>query len=141
MATAVETRKLIEELEAILKANSAIDKVSTGALVALAQEVEEVAVYISVMNIALEPTRMTTGTSGYDRHMLINVFCNVNCEDDPIRILDVTDNIEASILKDSKLWTSIVDRDLVAITYDDQEHSPKRGATMLFDFSFRVDCD
>ena len=141
MATIVETRKLVEELKAVLQANSTIDKVSTGALVALAQETEEVATYISVMNVGLEPSRMSTGTSGYDRHMLINVFCNVNCENDPLKLLDVTDSVEQSVLKDSKLWVSIVDRDLVAINYDDQEHFPKRGATMLFDFSFRIDCD
>ena len=141
MASIAESRKLIEELEAVLKANKDLDKVSLGALVPLAQETEESAAYISVMNIGLEPVRLSTGVAGYDRHMLINVFCNVNCEEDPLKLLDIVDSIESSVLKDNALWSSIVDRDLVAINYDDQEHFPIRGATMLFDFSFRLDCD
>lgn len=140
MATVIETRKVVEEIEAVLNANSLINHVSTGALIPLAQETEEVAVYISVMNIGLEPVRMSTNASGYDRHMLINIFCNVKCEDDPLKLLDVTDIVEKSILTDNAIWTSIVDRDLISINYDDQEHFPIRGATMLFDFSFRLDC-
>ena len=141
MATVIETRKVVEEIEAVLKANSLIDYVTTGALIPLAQETEEVAVYVSVMNVGLEPVRMSTNASGYDRHMLINIFCNVKCEDDPLKLLDITDSVEKSILTDNAIWTSLVDRDIISINYDDQEHSPIRGATMLFDFSFRITCD
>ena len=134
------TRKIIEEIEAILKASSDVDFASTGALEPLASESNQKAVYISLEEVAVESVRLNTNSSAYDRHMLISLYCNYDGSEDPLGVYDFIDGVEKSMLSDSAIWSSIVDRDIVAIDYDNQEHTPKRAITMLFDFTYRLTC-
>ena len=136
----LNTRKIIEELRDILTANTDIDYVSTGALEPLASETNRAAVYISAENIAVEGTRLSTAASGYDRHILIDLYCNYDGSEDHLGVFDFIDSVERCILEDDTIWSSIVNRDLVAIDFDNQEHAPKRAITMLFDIHYRVDC-
>jgi len=141
MAYTINTRKLVEELKAILGANTDITFVSTGALTPLASETNDSAVYISVENIAANNERMNTNASGYDRHMLVNLYCNYDGTDDALGIYDFVDSVEQCILNDSSIWGNIVDRDLIAVEFDNQEHAPKRAVTLLFDLHFRIECN
>lgn len=136
-----QSRVLVEELKAILQANPDIDVVSTDALAPLTSEDASSAVYIAVESIALEQSRLSGVSAGYDRHMLITLYCNYDGTADPLGVFDFVDSIERSVLVDSELWGSVIDRDLVAINFDNQEFAPKRAIAMLFDFSFRIDCE
>jgi len=135
-----DTRKIIEELRDILEANTDIAKVSVGPVTPLAAEESSAAVYIALEEVALSAERMSRTSDGYDRHLLINLYCNYHNPSDPLGVLDFADSIERSVLKDGQIWTYIIDRDLVAIDFDNQASAPKRSFTMLFDFSFRVKC-
>jgi len=134
------TRKILEELEEILKANPEIDLVSQGKVTPLASETSPAAVYISLEEIALTPAKMSTGVSGYERHMLIHLYCNYDTQGDPLAVCDFADSIEKCILDDKQVWSYVTDRDLVAIDFDNQANSPKRSFTMLFDFYYSVKC-
>lgn len=141
MASIYDTRSIIEELEAVLNANADLDKVSSGALVALAQETLNVAVYIDINSIAMEPVKASTGVSGYDRHLFISLHCNVNIESDAMLIYDIADSIERCVLTDNAIWSKLIDRDFEAITFDNQEHSPKRQFSMLLDIRYKLRCE
>jgi hypothetical protein len=136
----MSSRKILEELKAVLEANSEIQKVSLGALLPLAQENSSAAVYISPETITLEPDKMHKGSAGYSRHLLINLYCNLDCGTDPLALLDFAESIESSILKDSQIWSTLVDRDIASVIFDEQELFPKRTCTILLDISYSLSC-
>ena len=123
MAYITNTRIILEELKAILEANKDTDFVSTGALEPLASEGNSAAVYISIESIALSPERLQSGTDGYDRNMFVSLYCNYDGSDDPLGVYDFADSVERSVLADSGIWTSIVDRELVALEFDNQQNA------------------
>jgi len=141
MADIYDTRVLVKEIEAILKANSDLETVSLGAVVSLSQETASTAVYISVDSVVLEPNKASVTVNAYDRHLLVSLYCNVNEDSQPLLIYDIADSIERSLLKDNSLWTSIVDRDIVAVNFDSQEQYPRRAATLLLDVRYRLRCE
>jgi len=141
MANIYDSRVLASELEAILKANSDLDYVSSGAVVPLASETNVTAAYIAVESIAISPTIASTGVNAYDRHMFVSIYCNINTSKASLHILDLSDSIERSILTDNTLWDSLLDRDVVAINFDNQEHSPMRAFTVLLDIRYRLRCE
>ena len=134
------TRKLVEELKAVLEANSDITKVSVEALTPISAETVDSAVYISVEEIAMEQKRLNKTSSAYDRHLLVNLYCNYDSSADPLNVYDFIDSVERCVLEDNDLWLSIVDRDLLAIDFDNQASGAKRSITMLFDISYRLAC-
>ena len=136
-----DTKLIIKELTAVLEASDDIDKVSTGPLEPIVTEESSAAVYIAVESVTLENSRLTTGANGYDRHMLINLYCNVDTSEDPLGIYDFMDGLERTILDDSELWTVLVDRDVVGLNFDAQQFEPKRTVTMLIDISYRLTCN
>jgi hypothetical protein len=140
MQTTPSTRKIVEEVRSILEANPDIQEVSVGPVTPIAQEKNSSAVYIGVEEVGAEPARLSKGSSGYDRHLLINLYCNYDGSEDTLGVYDFIDSVERCILTDNEIWSSIVDRDLVAIDYDQQEHTPRRAVRMLFDFTFRLAC-
>jgi len=134
------TRKLVEEIKLILEANKDITKVSTDAVTPVAAETSEAAVYISLEEIVMTPRHLNTNSSGYDRHMMINLYCNYDSSNDPLDVYTFIDSVERSILEDSTIWVSLIDRDLIAVDFDNQAHAPKRSITMLFDIMYRMEC-
>jgi len=140
MSAIYDSNKLVVELKAILEANTDIDFVSTEALVPLASETNGVAIYIAVESIAIAPRVANVGVDAYDRHMLISVYLNVDTSDTSKSVFDITDSVERSILEDGNIWTSLLDRDVEAINFDNQEHLPMRSITMLLDIRYRLKC-
>lgn len=141
MAEILDTKILVNEVEAVLKANTDLEVVSTGKVVSLAAETAETAVYISADSIAIELNKPSTTMNAYDRHLFVSLYCNINVEDDDLLVYDIADSVERSLLKDNALWTSIVDRDIVAVNFDNQEHYPKRAVTLLLDIRYRITCE
>jgi len=137
-----DTKLIIKELYEILKANEMLDNVSLGALEPVESEMADKAVYIAVESIAMESERLNKGSSGYDRRMLVTLYCNYKEDsEDPLGVYDFTDNVERCVLEDNTIWTVIVDRNIVGVTYDNQQFSPRRTITMLFDIAYRLSCD
>lgn len=131
---------ILRELEAILKGNSWNPMVSLGKVTPLASETEAVAIYISAESIALEVRGTVLGVEGYNRHFFITLYCNIKTDSDYLKVYDFTDSVERSILDDNAIWGKLVDRDIVAINYDNQEHLPMRSVTILLDINFRLAC-
>ena len=136
-----ETRKVVSEIQAILEANKDLDEVSVGKVDPLTSETDSASVYISVESVVLEAERNSTLTDGYDRRMMASLYCNSNCSNDPFAIYDMIDSVERSLLKDSALWKTVVDRDIVMVEFDRQEFLPMRQAIMLVELKYRVSCN
>ena len=141
MAITYDTRKIVEEVEAILKASKDLEKVTSAAVVPIAQETAGTAVYVSAVTVTATQESYGVQSDSYHREMILNLICNVDCEDDNNYIYDVTDSIERSVLKDNGFWDSIINRDVLAIEYDAQEHAPKRVANVLVKVVFKLHCD
>lgn len=140
MANIDDSRKIVEELKAVFAANADVSFVSTGAVEPLASESHDVAVYISPEEIATEPVFNTTKSNGYNRHMLVTLFCNVDCTDDNLRVFDIADSLERSLLTDTAIWGSLIDRDIISIVFDNQQSVNKRTVSVLLDVMYRLNC-
>lgn len=141
MAITYDTRKIVQELVAILTASKDLEKVSSSAVIPLAQETAETAVYVGVVNVTSEIASTGLGLDSYDRNMTVSLYCNVDCKDDDNKIYDITDSIERTVLKDNDFWDTIINRDVVAVEYDAQEHFPKRSAVIILNIMFKLSCD
>lgn len=138
MAT-YSTQKVLTELRDIISASSLSPITTINELQPIASVTGDVVVDISLETIILDLDRLNPGRVGYSRTFLINVHIAANCTEDKLRIFDVTDGIEDSILNDNALWATVINRDIVSINYD-QGQTPYRGSTILVEAIIRLDC-
>lgn len=131
---------ILTELEQILKTVQGVNKVSHGKPLALVQEDTFNAVYIVPDNTRYKPFKQGTKADSYDKFMYVKLFVNSNNESDELYYTDLCASIINTVLSDSKIWTVLVDRDVIAITYDEYESYPKKGFEILFEFRFRDSC-
>lgn len=130
---------LLEILE-ILKAEPTINAVSTGKVEPLASETNQVAAYIQHPNVVPMLERNSPEADGYDYHGFYTIVCNVDCLDDEYKVYDVSDSIQRALLNDSGIWSKLVDRNIIAVEYDNSEFSPKRSVVIALEVIFRLAC-
>ena len=124
--------EVLVELEAVLKANARITLVRAGIpIVPLVQDTEAASAHISFTNTVPEMIRPLLGIDGYDFHGFFLITCNVDCTTSKYLIYEVVDSMQRSILEDSALWNTLVDRNLISVEYDNAEFYPKRSATVI----------
>lgn len=140
MAT-YDTKKVLEELKSILKANSLHPTVTISELVPLAQLTGDITVDISLESVIYDQDSNSPGRSGYLRTFLISLHIGAKSENDVLRIYDVVDSLENSVLADNELWATVTDRDIATVVYDHAEFMPYRGATILMEARIRLQCD
>ena len=137
---AYQTRFILEDLKAILEAEDYFQKVSTEKLVPIDQEDVFPSCYIvNHTNTFDFNGRSTTGTTGYDSTLLITLCINLNMETE-LEYLDVQDMIMRAVLRDSKIWRYVLDRDIKLATWDFNERFPKKEGQITFEFKHRL-CD
>jgi hypothetical protein len=136
---ASRTRLISDELVAIIGDNEYVTKATDKPLVPLAQETEDVAAYIAIADVVPEVKRQGVSQGSYDRTAFVNIYVNVD-HADHMHVFDVADSIERSILDDTPLWTYIIDRDVVNITFDDGQYLPKRIVTLTLEVTFKLSC-
>ena len=139
MAT-YQTREVLEEIAEILKANPQNPTVTINRLVPLAEASGDVLVDISLESVILNLTDNATGREGYLRTFLIHIHVGVESSEDLLRLFDVVDSLENSILADSDLWKLVTDRDIATLTYDHAKTLPYRGATILMEARVKLSC-
>ena len=133
--------EVLLELEAILQANASINFVDiSGPVEPLASETNSVASYISCTNVV--PKLYTSGPEldSYDMHGFFVITTNVDCSLDKLKVYDIADSIQRSILNDSTIWSHLVDRDIIAVEYDNAQFYPKRSVVIALEVTYRLLC-
>lgn len=128
----LNTRKPIEEIKAILEAMNFFNKVSVGKVEPLISDSNLPAVYVSFNNDINESNgKMRNDGGEYDRMLYITLEVHLDLTDeDDLYYLDVRDMIEEAILKDSQLWSAVVDRDVVGSKWDNGSNLPRKQGEM-----------
>lgn len=135
------TKTVLTELKAILEASSLKPLTTINRLQSAGEASEDVYVDISLETVINALDGNTSGREGYRRTFLINVHILVDCKSDHLRIFDAVDTLEASILNDTELWKTVINRDIATINYDHGDTVPYRAATILVEAVIRLDCD
>lgn len=128
----LNTRKPIEEIKAILEAMNFFNKVSVGKVEPLISDSNLPAVYVAFNNDINESNgKMRNDGGEYDRMLYITLEVHLDLIDkDDLYYLDVRDMIEEAILKDSQLWSAVVDRDVVGSKWDNGSNLPRKQGEM-----------
>ena len=128
----LNTGKPIEEIKAILEAMNFFNKVSVGKVEPLTSDSNLPAVYVSFNNDINESNgKMRNDGGEYDRMLYITLEVHLDLIDkDDLYYLDVRDMIEEAILKDSQLWSAVVDRDVVGSKWDNGSNLPRKQGEM-----------
>ena len=128
----LNTRKPIEEIKAILEAMNFFNKVSVGKVEPLISDSNLPAVYVSFNNDINESNgKMRNDGGEYDRMLYITLEVHLDLTDkDDLYYLDVRDMIEEAILKDSQLWSAVIDRDVVGSKWDNGSNLPRKQGEM-----------
>ncbi len=136
------TSKVLREIEAILKANVNITYATMAEKsISLAQETKSVAVYGHQTNSVPDIKRQGALVDSYDFHGFYILVVNVDCVGDKYKVYDIIDDIQKSLLKDTEIWGSLVDRNIVSCEYDNAEFYPKRSAIIGLEVIYRMTCD
>ena len=131
---------LMTDLKEILETVSRIQKVSYGKHVALDQESDFASAYLIPGADTFTPRVIGTGVSSYDNSFFVRVIVNEDCTDNPLQWCITRDLIIQAVLKDSKLWSTAIDRDITSVIYDDMNSFPHMTMELLFEFKLKEEC-
>ena len=124
----LNTRKGVEEVKAILEAMDLFNKVSTAKVEELTTETIFPSVYITLDADINEPNgKLAMDGTEYNRILLITLQVHLDLtNEDGLHYLDVRDAIETAILKDTGIWSNVVDRDVIGSKWDTGQNYPKK---------------
>lgn len=131
--------QLLRELEEVIKAVQGIKKVSHGKPLALSNEQVFPAVYLCPQITTYKNRTNTKCKGGYYEIFPINVLVNTNNDND-LDYLQVEEDIIKAVLDDTRIWSVLVDRELVTVGYDGYESYPKREFIIQFEFKLKSSC-
>lgn len=137
----IRSAEVLLEIEAILKANPLINFVDiSGPVTPLASEANSVAAYASCTNVVPKLHSAGTQLDSYTQHGFFVIVLNVDCTLDKLKVYDIADSVQRSILNDSTIWTHLVDRDIIAVEYDNAQFFPKRSVVVALEVTYRLLC-
>lgn len=134
------TRKIVEEIEAIIKHANIFSKVGIGIKSALTQEDTFPSCYLKVEGTTAEINGNLSVAKGceYDRGMVLRIVMYIELNDD-LDFLDYQDKVEKAILEDNPLWAIIVDRDFIGSEWDNDSSYPRKEGEVAFLIKWRSD--
>lgn len=124
----INTKKGITEVKAILEAMNFFNKISVGSPIDLPSEKIFPSAYIAFDSDINQPNNQMVSNGGeYDRILLITIVVALDLtNEDDLYYLDVRDRIEEAILRDTTIWDSVVDRDVLGSVWDVGQNYPRR---------------
>lgn len=135
---AINTKQAVEEVVSILEAMDFFEKVSAGKVEPLTSETTLPSIYVCYDNDINEDNgKMRKDGGEYNRiyALTLEVHLDLTNKDD-LYYLDVRDMIEEAILKDSQIWSVVIDRDIVGSRWDKGQNLPrKQGEIALILFT------
>lgn len=129
----LNTKKPVQELKEILMAMNFFNEVSVGKVKDLTAETNLPNIYIKFENDINRNNGKMTGASGdeYDRMLAVTLELHLDLTgQDDLYYLDVRDMVEEAILKDSQLWSVVIDRDVVGSKWDSGANLPLKQGEM-----------
>lgn len=128
----LNTKLPITELKAILEAMNLFAKVSVGKVEDLVTETTLPSIYITLdSDINENNGQMRTDGGEYNRILIVTLQIHLDqTNEDDLYYLDVRDMVESAILKDSLLWQSVIDRDVVGSRWDKGQNLPRKQGEM-----------
>lgn len=133
-------RDLLIDLEQILRTVPSINRVSHGKPFAISQEDAFTSVYIVPDATSYQPFKQGTAVSSYDNILYVKLYVNTLNETDPLAYTYVHSDIVKAVLDDSGLWSKVVDRDVLACTFDEYGEYPRKSFELLFELKYREPC-
>lgn len=130
---------LLLELQKVLEAVPGVKKVSHGKPLALTNEADFTSIYILPQISTFKNRINTKSRKGYYEVFPVNLLVNTS-NDNALDYLTVENNIINYILDDTKLWTTLVDREIITVGYDGYESYPKREFIIQVEFLLKSDC-
>ena len=137
-------RKVLEEIKEILLANKIFSDVSFSRPKAITEETVFPMCYVyEIGEIADFRGIGNTGIKGYTKEMTICVKLNLNMQD-PLEYKDYQEKVERAILSDSRIWKTVIDRDLDNSAWDGNayfdESTYKKEGGIFFKVKYISDC-
>lgn len=131
--------QLLLELQQVLEAVPSINKVSHGKPEPLSSETIFNSIYIMPEVTSFKNRSNTKCKAGYYEIFPVSLFINSN-NTNPLDWVKLEDDIIRYVLDDTKIWKTIVDRELVTVGYDRYESFPKREFIIQFEFKLMSSC-
>lgn len=130
--------KILTELQDILKYVKGMDLVTIEEFSDTIREDALVHADIGLDTIVFDEASGDQQVDGYLKHFFLTLQVNVNCKKDKFYVYEMTDKIEWAISSDTKLWTSIIDRNIKSVVYDNGNNAPYRAFTMVLEVTART---
>lgn len=133
-------RKALEELEAVIKSVPKVVLVSHGKPPAITTATAFPGVYILPEAVAFESRVAGKKLDSYDDTFLVHLIVQTDNSSDDLAWTDIEYDILNTLLNDSQIWSSIIDRDIKSIAYDGYENHPRREFMISVSFKLRENC-
>jgi len=131
---------ILRDIKAILETIGEVNKVEFTKAIPVNQEDTFTSVYIVPTADTFELFKNGKGIDAYDNRLYIRLVVNTDNTEEDLLWVSTRRKIIDAILKDSAIWSSLVDRDIVSISYDDGVEHPRRTMEMIFEFRVREEC-
>lgn len=131
---------MLHDIKEILTTIDEVKKVSHGKPIPVNEEDSFTAIYISPTADSFELMSQGYDASSYDNFIYIRLLVNMNCTNNELAWVSTRRKIIDSILNDSAIWSSIMDRDIVSVAHDDYANAPLKSMELLFEFRLRENC-
>lgn len=125
----IPTRKIVEEVKAILEYSNIFTSIEISNGKALTQINSFPTCHLKVDGSVFELNGNMGTDDGceYDRVMTIRARMFLEMSDNnPLEFLDFQDKVETAILTDNPLWKIILDRDIIGTEWDNDTSYPKK---------------
>jgi hypothetical protein len=133
-------KALLTDMKEILETVPNVSRVSIQGHEPLLAEDAYASIYLVPGADVFTPRTNGTGLHSYDNSFFIRCIINDNLMEDTLRWTDTRDQVIQAVLKDSEIWTNLVDRDVSSIVYDDLNNFPFVTFEIIFEFKIREDC-
>lgn len=132
-----ELEQTLIYLKEVLETVPGVNYVSNGKPVPLLIDNNVASIYIVPTNEAFINTKNKVSLCGYDNYVYIKLIVNMECQTD-LEWVSFRNIIISSVLADTDIWKSIVDREVVSLVHDDYANYPKKTFEIGFEFRLRA---
>lgn len=131
---------ILDDIRKIIETIPTINKVSHGKPLPIQLEDAFNSVYIILDSTTFKLANAGNGISSYDRYMYVKLVVNTLNDKDELNWALLHDDIISTILDDKLILPKLLDRDIVASSFDEYGEYPKKTMEIMFEFRLRTQC-
>lgn len=132
--------EILEDVRKIVQTIPLVNKVSHGKPLPIQLEDSFNSIYISLDSITYKPAKMGLCVDSYDRYLYIKLVVNTLNDKDELGWAVLHDDIIRTVLSDELILPRLIDRDVIASSFDEYGDYPKKSMEIMFEFRIRSDC-